>query len=106
MGIHIGGKYKLVRHPQQPIGTAKQWNSNKEILIEWDSGTLIPPSEWYSEDMFTNGTFVEIKNGHGMYGYTGDYGHDFDAGCSHDWVDYTGLRFSYQFCKKCDLKRL
>ena len=27
-----------------------------------------------------------------------------DEGCSHEWVDYTGLFEVYKFCKKCDLK--
>jgi hypothetical protein len=106
MGIMIGSKYKLVAHPYQPIGTAKGWRSNtSEILIEWDDTTLIPPSDYYPEQMFANGSFELIRDPStfGMYGYLGDYGHDTE--CSHEWATYTGITREFDYCKKCDIKR-
>ena len=106
MGIMIGSKYKLVNHPNQPIGTTKSWDSNKkEIQIEWDDTSLIPPSDWYPEEMFVNGTFeLQGRDHFSMYGYLGDY-ESVSMECNHDWTSYTGLNVQYEFCKKCDIKR-
>jgi hypothetical protein len=101
MGIMMGGRYRLVRHPSQPIGVAKHSNGNREILVEWENKQLIPPSDYYSEDMFSDGSFEYL--GWASDSYLGDYDHS--QQCGHEWATYTGITRVFEYCTKCDIKR-
>jgi len=109
MAIIIGAKYKLIRHPQQPIGTVTTTlPSTKQVVIRWDN-MLIPPESTYDEDLFANGTFEFVNYGDNdsrPY-WVRDMMEKENAvkDCTHEWATYSGFREYYEFCKKCDIKR-
>jgi len=98
--IKIGGRYRLAKHPDQPIGVVTDVDLfTAKILVVWENTNLIPPQDYYPESSFYDGTFVSIDTEE----FTIIGG---DPHCwSHDWIPYTGLREVYEFCKRCDMKR-
>ena len=100
----MGGRYKLVKHPQQPIGIAKTsvWGT-KDILVVWEDQSLIPPSDQYPEDMFADGSFVFV--GYPSEDIFGDLSKPYATTCRHEWKTYVGFREEYDYCQKCNVKR-
>lgn len=102
MGIILNARYKLTKHPHQPTGTICRINPyTREIDIEWDDKTLIPPIQKYPQDALSDGTFEFLNYGGDFSGYLGEYVPE----CAHEWVRYTGLMNEYEYCKKCDVKK-
>jgi hypothetical protein len=108
VGIHIGGRYRLMKHPNQPVGIAvSARSSDKTIMVEWENAIWMPQKDHYPESAFSDGTFEFLNYSSEKYsgwnGYMGDYGHEAD--CSHEWQTYNGISRSFEFCKKCDIKK-
>ena len=102
--IMMGSRYRLMSHPDRPVGITKGQRPG-EILVVWEDSALLPPSEWFPEEMFSNGKFEMIREDYSsLYGgYVGDYGHE--RVCLHEWKNYQGFCEEYEFCVKCDIKR-
>lgn len=54
---------------------------------------------WLKELTLVSKTFndLTINSRYGIFGES-------NTNCNHEFIEYTGLRESYKFCKKCDLK--
>jgi hypothetical protein len=107
MGIIIGARYKLLKHPHQPIGTAARFMpQTHEIWVEWDDQTLNPPADHYPESYFGDGTFEFVDYGSDKPYYIREMEKEkATKTCSHEWAVYNGFREYYEYCKKCDIKK-
>lgn len=94
----IGSRYKLMSHPNQPIGIPIRYDIiSGDVVVEWENTYLIPRVEHYPEHAFADGTFQLVDDPKTQGG---------DANCwNHDWKSYTGLKETYEYCTKCDMKR-
>lgn len=102
--ILMGARYRLMSHPDQPIGITKGHRPG-EILVVWENTTLIPPNDWYSEDMFANGKFELIRADHSnIYEYV-TINESVNFTCAHEWKQYYGFNEDYEYCTKCDVKK-
>jgi hypothetical protein len=100
--VQVGSKYKLIKHPYHPVGTATmQANDSKRVLITWDDQGLIPHADWYDEQMFGDGTFELLKEDP-QFKITEGNGNSCQM---HEWAHYVGLNSEYDYCKNCDRKR-
>lgn len=91
--VFVGERYRLVKHPGQPIGKVLDLDYvNDSVYIQWEDEGLIPPIEKYPFKYFNNGNFELVR---GTYKST----------CFHVWKEYKGFREDYEFCMICDEKR-
>jgi hypothetical protein len=94
--MNLGARYKLTKHPYQPIGRALDYDIvTGEVLVEWDDQTLIPPRDHYPQEMFSDGTFVLVEE-HGQLALL--------PKCIHRPKQYVGFREAYTYCEKCGVK--
>ena len=102
-GIIMGARYRLVKHPQHPVGIPKRgsWQT-KLILVEWENPSLIPPSGYYPEEAFSDGTFEFL-------GYAASEPESpfyaSNTSCNHKWKTYVGLREEFDYCETCNIKK-
>lgn len=92
--MNLGSRYKLIKHPYQPIGRAIDYDIvTGEVLVEWDDKSLIPPRDHYPQELFTNGTFVVVEEHCQLL-----------LACHHKPKKYVGFTEAYTFCEKCGEK--
>lgn len=69
--------------------------------MEYDPSTLDLPLTGLSK-MLEEGT---VRMADPYFAYVGvDFGYLESTQCSHEWIFYSGLSESYNYCKKCDVK--
>lgn len=98
--VNIGSKYKLMKHPYQPVGKVISCDyMNDTVTIEWIDKDLIPSKEEYPLSFFSDGSFELIEDSY----------EKLNAGinsCSHRWEHYLGFNEEYDYCSKCDTKKV
>lgn len=99
--IKVGAKYKMVRHPNTPIGTVLEHSPfTRLVTIAWDNPKLIPPIDEYDEKFFSDGTFVCMDAAVELYDIVGG-----SKNCFHMWMAYKGFTEDYDYCYYCPAKR-
>jgi hypothetical protein len=105
MSMKLGAKYRMVKHPNQPVGTLTTYDPMTMYgTIVWDDKNLIPPQDDYPATAFQNGTFEMVDEAFDYF-LSMDSTNDGSCKWGHNWKPYTGLREQYEYCDRCDTKR-
>ncbi len=119
MGFNIGDKVKQTGSPV--IWTiVEEDTTNAKSRLEANFGNGLMSSQWVGwHDLLKNYTFVANSNNNdkddqldwfGNWTLPEGYSVDIDKlkkqeECYHNFQKYIGLRESYEFCTKCNIKR-